>query len=200
MARVKNNFVDNARLKAEFVAYRQTEEWKEYARQKAAGNKKFRPPPLPKFVGEAIWLIANNFALKPNWRNLRPIMDDMIGDAVLACLKYAHNYDPESGTSAFGYITEGVKTGFLQTIQKDKHQKVSVVRAIVSGAAVGQFESYSGQMPGRHTTTHAELLMKHYDDTASLDRDTKTTHTFSSKRGRKKRVASKPANLDFLDE
>jgi hypothetical protein len=192
---VAKHFVDNARLLEEFKQYRARPDVqaflarkRETAASKAAGVKspKFTElaPPLPDFIFNAIYLIANNYARKPNWRHLS-FIDEMIGDAISFCCRYAYNFDPEITDKPFSYITMGVHRSFLQRIAKEKHQD-EIVREGILRAATGQDRSFYGESR-LGSTTHATLMAKHVDDVNSLNRDTKSGRS-AVKRGRPRKT------------
>jgi DNA-directed RNA polymerase specialized sigma24 family protein len=50
--------------------------------------------------------------------------DDMICEAVLTCIKYMHNYDPEK-SNPFAYFSRIIHNSFLSSISKQKkHSKI----------------------------------------------------------------------------
>lgn len=109
----KKNYVD----KAEFL-----EALKEYARlcreAEEAGDER---PAIPKYIGEAMWLIAKGLAMRGNFSNY-PFRDDMIMDGVENCLMYMHNFNPEKTSNPFGYFTKIIWYAFLRRIAKEKKQ------------------------------------------------------------------------------
>jgi hypothetical protein len=192
---VAKHFVDNEKLLQDFKDYRSRPDVQDFlarkatsASSKASGEKspKFTElaPPIPDSIFVAIYLIANNYARKPNWRHL-PYLDEMICDGIAFCSRYAYNFDPERTDKPFSYITMGVHRAFLQRIAKEKHQ-TRIKNDLIIRAATGQDISYHGTS-AIGSTTHATLLAKHVDDVNSLARDMKTTSTVTAKRGRPKK-------------
>lgn len=75
-------------------------------------------------LGQMLLAIANNYSSKGNfvgytWRN------DMVAEAVLTCIKYLKNFNPEKSTNAFSYVTQICKNSFKLYIKdQNKHSKI----------------------------------------------------------------------------
>lgn len=75
-------------------------------------------------LGKMLLTIAKNFSSKGNfsgytWRN------DMVSEAVLTCIKYLKNFDPERSNNAFAYITQICNNSFKAYIKtQNKHSKI----------------------------------------------------------------------------
>lgn len=94
------HYVRNSDLLAEIIIYKQT------------GIATDR-------LGHMLLSIANNYTTKGNfigytWKN------DMVGDAMLTCLKYLKNFDPNRSSNAFAYITQICKNSFKAHIKEQK--------------------------------------------------------------------------------
>jgi len=71
-------------------------------------------------LGEMFLLIATNLANRSNfigytWK------DDMIGEAVLTCIKYSKNFDPDKSNNPWGYISRFCQNSFIEYIKKQKN-------------------------------------------------------------------------------
>jgi DNA-directed RNA polymerase specialized sigma24 family protein len=102
LPRRKNDghYVGNAELLAEIIIFKRTG---------IATDK----------LGGMLLKIANNYTTKGNfigytWKN------DMVGDAMLTCLKYLKNFNPERSSNAFAYITQICKNSFKAHIKLQK--------------------------------------------------------------------------------
>jgi len=105
-------FVDNERF------YNELSEWKtKFVENKEAGVVDPKPP-IPDYVGEAIYLIASRFATKAKWKN--PYTDDMIGDGIEECIRYLDKFDVTKSRNPFSYFTQVVYYAFLRRIGKEK--------------------------------------------------------------------------------
>lgn len=109
MAKVKNNYVDNAKL---------IESLKEYKR--LYDESPDNPPRVPEYVGECILKIANNLAKRPNFYRYT-FVDECIEDAIENAILYIHNFDPTNEKqNAFGYINHICWQAFVRRIWTEK--------------------------------------------------------------------------------
>lgn len=95
-----SNYILNADLLKEIVVYKETGIASE-------------------LLGKMLLDIANHFSTKGNfsgytWRK------DMVGDAVLTCLKYIRSFNPEKSSNAFAYVTQIIKNSFVAHIKLQK--------------------------------------------------------------------------------
>ena len=102
-----NHYVDNKRLYAEMIKYINS-----YNEAKKEGKE---PPVASNYIGQCIWLIANNLSTNRNFIDYT-YREDMIGDAIENCFRYLHNFDPEKSTNPFAYFTQIMYYAFLRRI------------------------------------------------------------------------------------
>lgn len=78
-------------------------------------DKKLRPQwsPFSNYIGECIIKIVTHYALKPRWRGYTYI-DEMKSEAILTCVKYAHNFNIKKSNNAFAYFTQITEFSFRQ--------------------------------------------------------------------------------------
>jgi DNA-directed RNA polymerase specialized sigma subunit len=94
-------------------------------------------------LGMLILKIARNLSNKGNFAGYT-WKDDMIGEAVLTCVKYLHNFDPEKSNNPFAYVTTCCKNAFItyikaqhkHTIMKDVLYNVNGGRQYIADASV----------------------------------------------------------------
>lgn len=86
-------------------------------------------PRMPEYLGECFLKIVNNYGNKVNFRNYT-YLEDMKAEALLSCIKYAHNFDPEKSQNAFAYFTQVTHTYFLQVMEREKKQAKIKMREI----------------------------------------------------------------------
>jgi len=70
-------------------------------------------------LGKLLLLMATNFASKGNWSGYT-WKQDMISEAVLTCVKYLQNFNPEKSSNAFSYVTQILGNAFKLTIINEK--------------------------------------------------------------------------------
>lgn len=109
-----DDYVDNAKLYQELVDYKKKREDAENS-----GRKK---PKLPDYIGEAILKIASRLSYRPNFANYS-YREEMVSDAVLNCITYIDNFDPDLSKSPFGYLTQICWFSFVRIINKEKKEK-----------------------------------------------------------------------------
>jgi hypothetical protein len=118
--RKANNYVNNkdffdvmVKFKREYeevIAYNKTVEDPALAKQ---------IPRLPEYAGACIHLIANRLATKANFASY-PFKEEMVGDGIENCIKYAHNFNPEKTQNPFAYFTQIIFFAFLRRIKYEK--------------------------------------------------------------------------------
>ena len=100
-------------------------------------------PIIPNYLGECFLGIARGYANKYNFRNYS-FVNDMIGDAVVTCIKYVKSYDPDrltdggAPTSPLAYFTQTCHYAFLGRIAIEAKQS-KLKRALVQSADLDTF-------------------------------------------------------------
>lgn len=112
----KNHYIDNKRLYQEFVI------WKKQISEAKENNKP--EPQMPDYIARAIIQIAERFGTKRNFAFLSHV-EDMVGDAILTCVKYVKSFDPDKSNNPFSYITMILQNAFFQRAEKEKRFNTS---------------------------------------------------------------------------
>ena len=110
---MSNHYVDNKKLYACIVEYRQS--------VLDAKEQKTLRPQVPNYVGHCILMIANRLSTKPNFVNYS-YREEMISDGVENCICYIDNFDPAKSSNPFAYFTQIIYYAFLRRILKEKKQ------------------------------------------------------------------------------
>lgn len=113
MAR-KKQYINNKDLLEEFIKY------KERLNQAIADG--VEKPRVPNYIGEALLLIGNNLARRPNFSGYT-YKQEMISDAIVMCLAAVDNFDHNKSVNPFGYFTQIAWNAFILRIQKEKKQQ-----------------------------------------------------------------------------
>jgi len=100
MSNTRVHYVNNKEMLEEFRLYKKTGK-------------------ISNELGDMFVKIAENLSNKSNfigysWK------EEMIGEAVLTCIKYCKNFDPEKSTNPFGYISRFCYNSFIEYIKKQK--------------------------------------------------------------------------------
>ena len=131
--RRKHNYVDNEKLYDAMVEHIDA-----YNAAIEAGEE---TPGVSNYIGEVIYLIAENLAKKPNFSGYS-FIDEMKSDAQETCLMYLHNFDYEKYSNPFSYFTQIMFFAFIRRIQKEEKQqyikyKSMIQHSIDSGIPLG---------------------------------------------------------------
>lgn len=118
--RASRDYIDNERFSKELG------EWALKCRTRMAVDRSDREP-MSNYLGECILLIATNVSRKHNFVGYS-FKDDMISDAVLGCIKYLYNFNPDAETksgkvSAFNYVTTLVHNHFGARILEERKEQ-----------------------------------------------------------------------------
>jgi len=100
MSNTSTHYVNNKEMLEEFRKYKETGK-------------------ISNELGDMFVKIAVNLSNKPNfigytWK------EEMIGEAVLTCIKYSKNFDPDKSNNPFGYISRFCYNAFVEYIKKQK--------------------------------------------------------------------------------
>ena len=116
------NYIDNKRFMLELQHYR--------AAYMMATEKNKQKPRQSEYLGACFQKIAENFSRHVKFRNY-PFREEMVADAVLCCVKYAHNFDSEKSPNPFGYFTKVCLMAFIQRIKREKKYLYTKFKAII---------------------------------------------------------------------
>ena len=108
-----DQYINNKQLYNDIVKYKEL-----YAFAKS-NNK--RLPQIPDSIGKGILLICNNMARRGNYRNYT-WLEEMISDAVLACIKAVDNFDPVKSGNPYGFFSRIAWNAFLGRIAREKRE------------------------------------------------------------------------------
>lgn len=126
------HYVSNKELQAEFVIYN---EKKQKWLAEGKGN-----PPLSEKIGKAILMIAHRRTYSRNFIGYTQLWKEaMIDDAIEACVKYAHNYNPEKYNNPFAYVTQIINNALINRIKIEKTHLYIKYKAF---DAAGGFNAY----------------------------------------------------------
>ena len=79
------------------------------------------PPMVTEYMGECFYKIATHLSYRPNFINYT-YREEMIGDGIENCIRYAKNFNPEKSKNPFAYFTQIIYYAFLRRIAKEKKQ------------------------------------------------------------------------------
>ena len=98
------NYVNNAEF------YQRIVEWKN------SGDNE-----IPEDIAATIMMICKNLAKSGKFAGYSWI-EAMVGDAILACIKFCRNFDPNKSKNPFAFYTQIAYNSFLKRIQIEKQR------------------------------------------------------------------------------
>jgi len=107
------NYINNPDLLAEIIKYQD--------KCRVAAEQGKPKPQQSDYLGMAFMKIAENFSNNYQYRNYA-FRDEMIGDAIMFCVKSVDGFNPEKSSNPFSFFTTAIYFAFLQKIQKEKKQ------------------------------------------------------------------------------
>lgn len=127
------HYVDNKELYEEFCKYYEL-------KQEALANGE-EIPPLTDKICVAIMNIAEKFCYTPSFmRYSESWKEEMRGDAIEVCVKYAHNFDPTKYKNPFAYLTQFIHNAYIQRIERERRQLYYRYKAFDNS---GGFEAFT---------------------------------------------------------
>lgn len=142
------HYVDNKKLYQAIVEYR-----KIIKECEAEGKPR---PPIPRYVGHCMLMIANRLSTKPNFVNY-PYREEMISDGVENCVCYFDNYNPERYDNPFAYFTQIIYFAFLRRIQKEKKQLYIKHKALENSIIMNELVESGDMDDGDFVPSYVDL-------------------------------------------
>lgn len=102
----KKNYINNADFTAAVA------EWVAQYRVNTA-------TPMSSYIGECFMKLVEGCGKKPNFSGYT-YLEEMKSEALLTCMKYAHNFDINKSNNAFAYFTQYITNAFVGVINAEK--------------------------------------------------------------------------------
>ena len=109
----KQHYVDNKLFFAEM------QKWKEEINEQEQVDD--LPPMVTEYMGDCFQKIATHLSYRPNFINYT-YREEMIGDGIENCIRYAKNFNPDKSKNPFAYFTQIIYYAFIRRITKEKKQ------------------------------------------------------------------------------
>ena len=130
----KQHYVDNKLFFAEM------QKWKEeIAEQEEVDDL---PPMVTEYMGECFYKIATHLSYRPNFINYT-YREEMIGDGIENCNRYAKNFNPEKSKNPFAYFTQIIYYAFIRRITKEKKQ-TAIKQKIIDNTSTKTYDIMEG--------------------------------------------------------
>lgn len=161
-------------------------------RQQKLKDQKQQGKPAPKidnYIGECLLKIQEGLQKKYNFS--RPqyaqFREEMVGDAIINCLTYIDNFDPEKTKNPFSYFTQTCYYQFLRRIEEEELAKVTKYKATIKSSTFGQLASSEEDDESLDnidmTMENMEQLVTLYDEKMKVRKDKAKTRRQEKKRG-----------------
>jgi hypothetical protein len=126
----------------------------EYSQECRTANDAGIPEPrMSDYIGGCILKMANRLSLTPRFRGY-PFREEMVGDAVIAAVKYAKNFDGRRFDNAFAYVTQILFSHMIMTIKKEKRKYQTNMELIANA----QLESFGIEELDGSAAQHAQMI------------------------------------------
>ena len=96
------------------------------------------PPKVTEYMGECFYKIATHLSYRPNFINYT-YREEMIGDGIENCIRYAKNFNPEKSKNPFAYFTQIIYYAFIRRITKEKKQ-TAIKQKIIDNTATKTYD------------------------------------------------------------
>ena len=125
----KKNYINNGDFTAAIV------EWKKELQTNPSAR-------MSEYIGMCFMKLVEGCSKKANFAGYT-YLDEMKGEAILTCIKYAHNFDPAKSSNAFGYFTQSIHNAFIQVLNDEKKISDKKFRYIKEVIGVSEKYDYS---------------------------------------------------------
>ena len=153
MEQKKPHYVDNKLFFAEM------EKWK--AEIDESDEVDDLPPMVTEYMGECFYKIATHLSYRPNFINYT-YREEMIGDGIENCIRYAKNFNPEKSKNPFAYFTQIIYYAFIRRITKEKKQ-TSIKQKIIDNTSTKTYDIMEGD-DDVYSNTYMEFLRDNLDE------------------------------------
>ena len=149
----KQHYVDNMLFFAEM------QKWKEkIAEQEEVDDL---PPMVTEYMGECFYKIATHLSYRPNFINYT-YREEMIGDGIENCIRYAKNFNPDKSKNPFAYFTQIIYYAFIRRITKEKKQ-TSIKQKIIDNTSTKTYDIMEGD-DDVYSNTYMEFLRDNLEE------------------------------------
>lgn len=149
------NYVNNT----EFTKH--LDDYSQACRKAVAEGKE--EPKMSNILGASIMKMAERLALSPRFRGYS-YREEMIGNGILAAVKYAKNFDGDRFNNGFAYITQILFSHMVITIKNEK-KKYKTNLELIQQAELQAFGSEElSYLAQEHARTIADQKMQDIED------------------------------------
>ena len=101
----------------------------------------------------------------------------MVGDAILSCIKFCRNFDPEKSKNPFAFYTQIAYNSFIKRIQMEKQRLdgLAEYRDQITTLYDVQFEDYEDEDKFGHIENTAKRINRNYIKKKNTKKSNKIT-------------------------
>ena len=119
------------------------------------------PPIVSDYMGECFYKIATHLSYRPNFINYT-YREEMVGDGIENCIRYAKNFNPEKSKNPFAYFTQIIYYAFLRRIANEKKQTTIKEKIVKNTDDTRSYELMEGDIDVYHNS-FLEFLKENQD-------------------------------------
>jgi len=164
----KNHYLNNEDFLKAIIEYKD-QIWK-------AKENNLKRPPIPEYIGECFLLIAKRLSTNPKYYGYT-YREDMIGDALIDCVKYIDRFDPEKSKNPFAYFTQFMYHAFIRCIGKEKQFQETKFRYLENLELVGNVSEKQVTDTKEYDNTYTKFF---------YEKRRESSYEFRQKRDKKK--------------
>ena len=153
MEQKKPHYVDNKLFFAEM------EKWKSEIDESDEVDD--LPPMVTEYMGECFYKIATHLSYRPNFINYT-YREELIGDGIENCIRYAKNFNPEKSKNPFAYFTQIIYYAFIRRITKEKKQ-TAIKQKIIDNTSTKTYDIMEGD-DDVYENTYMEFLRDNLEE------------------------------------
>ena len=153
MEQKKPHYVDNKLFFAEM------DKWKSEINESDEVDD--LPPMVTEYMGECFYKIATHLSYRPNFINYT-YREEMIGDGIENCIRYAKNFNPEKSKNPFAYFTQIIYYAFIRRITKEKKQ-TAIKQKIIDNTSTKTYDIMEGD-DDVYSNTYMEFLRDNLEE------------------------------------
>lgn len=113
-------------------------------------------PRVSEFIGSCLLKIATNVAKKRNFARY-PYREEMISDAVIACINCVDNFDPAISSNPFSYFTQTCNYAFINRILYEKKLQYVKYKSTLESITHGNLAVVTDDMDNSHLFDNVRL-------------------------------------------
>lgn len=175
------NYVNNKEFTAELDKYSQE------CRKAVEDNK--QEPRMSRYLGECIIKMAERLALLPRFRGYA-FREDMVGNAIVAAVRYAKNFDGSRFDNGFAYITQILFSHMVITIKNEKKKYQTNIELIQQAELSAFGNPEIGEIADSHARAIADQKMRELEE-SKIHPDEKNKGGFKLRTGTTKEERAK---------